>query len=81
MTIARQLLTLEQRRVLIFCADRGGWLSLRRLERTSMLNMDDIVVVPSLVEAGLLAHSTESKAIRITSIGSALARDVRRRLR
>ena len=73
-----ELLTIEQCRVLIFCADQRGWLPLRRLERTSALQPDDVVVVPSLVEAGLLAHAAESKAIKITPIGAVLDSEARR---
>ena len=81
MVIGPERLTLEQRRVLIFCADQRGWLPLRRLERTSLLQPDDLVVVPSLVEAGLLTHAAESKAIKITPIGAVLASEARRLLR
>ena len=78
MAIAPEMLTIEQRRVLIFCAELGGWLSLRWLESTVMLDPDDVVVVPSLIEAGLLAHSAESKAVAVTAIGAAVASRARR---
>ena len=78
MVIGPKQMTPEQRRVLIFCADQRGWLPLRRLESTSLLLPDDLVVVPSLVEAGLLAHAAESKAIKITPTGVVLASEARR---
>lgn len=60
-------LTPEQQRVLAYCADQAGWTSLVELER--MLEPDDVLTVPSLVEAGLLEHRVTLGTVRATEAG------------
>jgi hypothetical protein len=65
-------LTPPQRRVLRFCAEWPGWLSL--LELSMVLEPDDVVTVPSLVAATLLEHNVRLRIIRATEAGRVAAR-------
>lgn len=53
--------------MLRYCIDQAGWVSLLELER--MLEPDDVLTVPSLVEAGLLEHRVGLRTVRATEAG------------
>jgi hypothetical protein len=69
----RTTLTTEQLRVLKFCARSPGWISLLELETIKLLEPDDVVTVPSLVERNLLRHEAVIQAVAITPAGQVLA--------
>jgi hypothetical protein len=59
-----------QLRVLRFCAGWPHWLSL--LELSTVLAVDDIVTVPSLLELGLLEREANLRTVRATEAGRRL---------
>ncbi len=54
MSDGKSNLTPPQSRVLRYCREQIGWISL--LELQTALEEDDVVVVPSLIGLGLLEH-------------------------
>lgn len=58
-------LTIPQQRVLAFLAESDGWVPLHQLEHSTLLQPDDIVVVPSLVALGLIEHNYSLNTVRI----------------
>ena len=62
-------LTETERRLLEAACETDTWLSLVDLDHLRCLGADDIVTVPLLVEAGLLQHDPDQRAIRITDAG------------
>jgi hypothetical protein len=65
------VLTPVQFRVLRYCAFDGHWISLQEIDRA--LQPDDLVVVPSLVHRGLLAHRVTFGTVRVTDEGREVA--------
>jgi hypothetical protein len=72
MSIKENSLTPAQRRILCYCVDQTGWISLTELEMA--LNEDDLLTVPSLIELGLLEHKVRLKTVRATDAGRGLTR-------
>ena len=62
-------LTYAQRRILVTLADSGRWMSLIELERLWSCEADDVLVVPSLLEDGLVEHRNDTASVRITRDG------------
>ncbi len=62
-------LTETERRVLETARDAGEWMPILDLDRVRRLGSGDIATVPSLVDAGLLAHDPDRQAIHITDAG------------
>lgn len=62
-----------QWRVLNFCARtcEGRFVSTREIEAVRILENDDVVTVPSLIEAGYLKWWGSTEAVRITEAGRA----------
>ncbi len=65
------VLTDQQRRVLDFCVNtaHGEWVGLIVLESVRLLENDDVLTVPSLVERQLLEHNNSVQAVRATEAG------------
>lgn len=70
-------LTDAQCRVLLMLDLCPGWQTLETIERSKMLKIDDIVVVPSLVEANFLEHREISRTVALTSEGREFAQQLR----
>jgi hypothetical protein len=68
-----QPLTAAQLQVLRFCARFPGWLSLTEIERHRLLEDDDVLTVPSLIERHLLRYNPALTAVLITPAGEVLA--------
>ncbi len=62
-------LTETERRVLEAARDAGAWVSILDLDRVRRLGAGDIATVPSLIDAGFLAHDPGTRAIQITDAG------------
>jgi hypothetical protein len=62
-------------RVLRFCAKYPRWHTLMELDQVSLLEDDDVLTVPPLIERQLLRHDPAIKAVRITPAGEVTAYD------
>ena len=67
-------LTQAQARVLIFCANFPYWHLLTELDLIKLLDPDDVLTVPSLIERKLLRY-WDIGAVTITSAGQVLAEE------
>jgi hypothetical protein len=71
-------LTDVQKRLLMFMDEFGPkWFSLLELESVNLLEDDDIVTVPSLIEDGLVMQLKALKSIALTASGSVIAAELR----
>lgn len=66
-------LTEAQTRVLLHCYHYVQWYRLPELARCRILEPDDVLVIPSLVELGLLMYFEAIKAVAITVRGESVA--------
>lgn len=62
-------LTPSQRRVLTLLNKHACWQGLLELDSIKFLEIDDIVVVPSLIERELVEYFPAARAVRITRAG------------
>ena len=53
------------------------WFSLVDLDQIRLLEPDDVLVVPSLIERGLVTHMASIRAVALTAAGAALADQIR----
>ena len=71
-------LTDAQKRLLTFMDARGSqWFTLVELDQTRLLEPDDVVTIPSLVERQLLMHMPALKTVALTASGTILADEIR----
>lgn len=72
------MLTEPQRRLLVFMDEKGPrWFTLTELDQVRLLEDDDVLTVPSLVEQGLLYHLAALQAVALTSAGAGVADGIR----
>ena len=53
------------------------WFNLVELDQIRLLERDDVVVLPSLIERGLVWHLASIQAVALTPAGSVLADEIR----
>lgn len=70
-------LTPAQVRILRYLEQSPGWRALEEIERVRFLDVDDLVVVPSLIERGYVQHTYRIKAVALTAMGADAARQIR----
>lgn len=70
-------LTEPQRRVLDFCVKTAGgkWVTFEEMDSIRLLDDDDVLAVPSLVERQLLEHRILLRAVRATEAGKVIANE------
>ena len=67
-------LTASQLRVLTFMREEGsGWVTLTVLDQSRILEDDDVLTIPSLIERGFLAHRPEWQLVSLTPAGQVFA--------
>ena len=69
-------LTEAQKRVLLHLAKYPRWHSLVDLDQIRLLDPDDVLVVPSLIERGLVMHFPRHKAVAISESGQVIADEI-----
>ena len=71
--------TPAQGRILSHMGERypDRWCLLIDLDLSRLLEEDDVIVVPSLAEAGLLLHDDAREAVLLTASGMILAEEIR----
>ena len=53
------------------------WFHLVELDQVRLLEPDDVVVLPSLIERGLVMHMASIRAVALTAAGTTLADEIR----
>lgn len=68
--------TAAQRRVLAFLARFPTYHALVELDQIRLLERDDILVLPSLLERGWIDHNVRLGAYRINAAGKVIAKEL-----
>ena len=70
--------TEAQARLLAFMDAHGPrWFTLIELDQIRLLEPDDVVVLPSLIERRLVMHMPAMKAVALSAAGATLADEIR----
>lgn len=71
-------LTDPQKRVLAFMDEFGPrWFTLTELDQIRLLQADDVVTIPSLIERHLVRHLPALQAVTLTAAGAVVADEIR----
>jgi len=73
------ILTSAQERVLTFLDKYAAnrWVSLVELDQIRLLEADDVLTIPSLIEKKLLLYLEAIRAVTLTAAGAVLADEIR----
>lgn len=70
-------LTEAQCRILLYLLSTPGWHFLKDIEDTLLLERDDVVVIPSLIERNFINHLAKNYTVSLTREGAEFARLLR----
>ena len=71
-------LTFTQKRLLMFMGQWGPkWFPLVEIDQIRLLEDDDVLAIPSLIERGLVMHLAAIHAVALTAAGAVIADELR----